>query len=107
MGGDFVLAADDLLVAQGRVEEFQEFLNWRALEMASGSEIMEVLSSEKLAVMTAEISPESELVGLTVLETDFRNRFDAHILAVRRPGKIIREGVPKLQLESGDTLILD
>ncbi len=107
VGGDFVFEEGDLLSVQGRVEDFSEFLNWQTFAIASGSEILEVLSSEKVAAMTAEITDDSELAGLEVRETDFQRRFDAHILAIRRPGKAIRKNIANTELEEGDVLILE
>ncbi|MCH7228868.1 SLC13 family permease [Haloferula sp. A504] len=107
LGPDFVLESGDILSAQGRIDEFREFLGWQALEMASGDEILQVLSSEKLAVVNATVAPRSELVGLTVEEAGFRARFGAHIVAVRRPGKVIRDDLSKVPLKAGDVLTLD
>ena len=74
-----------------RVGEFEDFLNWQALEIASGDEILQMLSSQKVGLMTAPIAEGSELVGLSVKESDFNRRFHAHILTVRRGGKVVRE----------------
>ena len=107
LGGDFVLEAGDQLEVQGRVGEFEDFLNWQALEIASGIEILKMLSSQKVGLMRAPVPEGSELVGLSVRESDFNRRFGAHILTVRRGGKVIREGLATLEFEAGDVLLLN
>jgi len=107
VGGDFVLASGDIMLVQGRVEECQDFLRWRAFEMASGTEIAEVLSSQRLMLVSALVSGESDLAGLTVRETDFARRFSAHILSIRREEKIVRNGMADFELRAGDRLHLE
>ncbi|MGI9239203.1 MAG: SLC13 family permease, partial [Verrucomicrobiales bacterium] len=107
LGGDFVLRAGDLLEVQGRVGEFEDFLNWQALEIATGDEILQLLSSQKVGLMRAPVSDRSDLVGLTVKESDFNRRFGAHILTVRRGGKVVRDGLANLDFEAGDVLLLN
>jgi di/tricarboxylate transporter len=104
VGGDFILASGDVLLVQGSVEGFQEFLRWKAFEMASGSEIVEVLASQRLLLVAAVIAKESDLVGLTVRESDFARRFGAHILAIRRDDRIVRRGFADFELRPGDRL---
>lgn len=107
VGGDFELAEGDVLEVQGRREEFDEFLQWRALEVASGSEIAELLSIRRLALVTATIAADSVLDGLTVAEADFRRRFHAHILTIRREGKVFRGDMASRRLVAGDRLQLE
>ena len=106
-GGEFTLASGDVLTAQGRVEDFSEFLSWQALEMASGEDIVELLSLENGAVMTAQVAEGADLVGLTVRETDFQARFGVHILAIRRPGTVIRDALAETRFQTGDILVLE
>ncbi|NNC90515.1 MAG: SLC13 family permease [Akkermansiaceae bacterium] len=106
IGAETRLASGDILTVQGRIEDFREFLTWQALEMATGSEILEVLSLDKIALMHAEIAEGSPLAGLTVEETDFQRRFGAHILEVERSGKKSRDGIAAFRLKPGDRLLL-
>jgi di/tricarboxylate transporter len=103
---DTTVEVGDLLTVQGRVEDFREFLDWRALEMASGREILEVLSAHKIAVMSVKVAPDSEIDGLSPKECDFQRRFGAHIVTIQRDGKEIRESLADRRLKSGDVLVL-
>jgi di/tricarboxylate transporter len=105
--GEFLLQENDLMTVHGRVDEFREFLNWKAFELAHGGEILELLSKEKVGLMALEIAGDSSLVGLEVRETDFHRRFGAHILTLRRGSKLHRDGIGELKLEAGDRLMVD
>ncbi len=105
--GDFVLQENDLMTVHGRVDEFREFLNWKAFELASGAEILDLLSKEKVALMALELAADSNLVGLQLRETDFQRRFGAHVLTLRRGSKLYRDELGSLKLEAGDRLMVD
>lgn len=107
LGGDFRLAVGDLLEVQGRVGDFEDFLNWQALEIATGDDVLRMLSSQKVGLMTVEIASGSELVGLSIRESDFNRRFKAHILTLRRGPKLYRESLADLVFEAGDVLLLN
>ena len=101
-----LIESNDILTVQGRLEDFRELLRWQAFEMASGKEIFEILSHQKIALMSVTLAADSPLVGLTIGESDFRRRFGAHILEVRRPTRTHRSSLAKLRLRAGETLLL-
>lgn len=107
VGSDFELRGGDTLHVQGRIEDFREFHQWRTFEMASGPEIAELLSLNKLALLSATVVEGSEIVGITVAETDFRRRFKGHILTIKREGKVHRKDFPEFRLKAGDTIQIE
>lgn len=52
------------------------------------------------------VSPTSGMVGRTIKEVDFRARFDAAVVAVRRGDQRLGGGLGKLELNAGDALVL-
>jgi di/tricarboxylate transporter len=52
------------------------------------------------------VAPGSFLVGETLASTNFRQRYDATVLAVRRGGELVRNRLDKQQLRVGDTLLV-
>lgn len=52
------------------------------------------------------VSPSAGLVGRTIKEVDFRSRFDAAVVAVRRGDQRLKGGLGKLTLQAGDALVL-
>ena len=53
-----------------------------------------------------EIAEESDLVDSTVRSIDFRNRFQAHVVAVRRGDQVLGGSFQAARLEAGDALLL-
>lgn len=101
------LAADDVLSVQGRVEDFRDFLQWQAFEMASGPEIAELLSLNRLVLLSATVREGAEIEGLTISEADFSRRFRGHIITIRREGKVTRGNFADFQIEAGDSIQME
>ena len=53
------------------------------------------------------IAPGSTLVGETLASTNFRQRYDATVLALRRGGELVRKRMDNTQLRVGDTLLVE
>ena len=64
------------------------------------------LRSSDSALVEAVVTPNSDLNGRTLKGVDFRNRFGATALAVRRHGEDIREKVGHVRLQVGDELLV-
>jgi len=54
----------------------------------------------------AVISPSSPLIGTTVRRANFRRRYSAAVVAVHRNGARLRGKIGDIELEAGDTLLL-
>jgi di/tricarboxylate transporter len=54
----------------------------------------------------AVLSPSSPLIGTTVREADFRQRYHAAVVAVHRSGARLPSKIGDIVLEAGDTLLL-
>lgn len=96
-----VIRADDLLVFAGdvtRLDLLADFDGLTVLEDASG-----IPTDNLLEVM---VSGESVLRGRSIKSVDFRARFDAAVLAVRRSSRYLRSNLASLPLEPGDILVL-
>ncbi len=57
-------------------------------------------------IMEAVVSRSSPMLGKTIKEGNFRGRYDAAVLAVRRHGERIKSGIGGIVLKPGDTLLL-
>jgi di/tricarboxylate transporter len=52
------------------------------------------------------LAPRSTLVGLTLRQADFRNKFGVFVLAIRKHGELIRDNLGLIKLGPGDSLLL-
>jgi len=59
-----------------------------------------------LCLVEALIPPESSLIGQTVMEMRFAQRFNAVVLAIRRSRELLRSRLGQVELRMGDTLLL-
>lgn len=109
ISGEFELQGGDLLHVQGRLDEFHDFVRWRALELASGADIGALLLlQDKLVLISANVAESSDLIGLTMGEADFVRRFESHALTLKHKGKIYRNpDMLGVKLEAGDRLQLE
>ena len=84
--------------------ELQKFRGLRTVEDATFDPA--TYDSDRHGVFEAVVSGSSPLVGQTVRESAFRDRYDAVILAIHRNGERIEEKVGDIVLHGGDTLLL-
>ncbi len=66
----------------------------------------EVLSTLDGIVSDLVVRDESSLVGLTLANSDFRQRYNSVVLAVHRNGANVTKSLAGLPLEAGDTLLV-
>lgn len=106
-GPDFVLRGGDLLVVEGWRESLETLRDWGLLGGTEEAEatVWRVLE-DSTALAEVDLAHDSVLAGNTVRGLDFRNRFRAHVVALRRGGELHSLTHEKTQLEAGDTLLL-
>jgi di/tricarboxylate transporter len=63
-------------------------------------------TADKIQMTEVVIPANSSLDGQLVKESDFRNRFDAAIIAIHRNGERIRGKIGDVELRAGDLLLL-
>lgn len=104
---DFVINACDHLVIQGSAKNLlnaQETLN---LHIHTDHDIeLEDLDTESSYIFEATLSPRSTLVGRSLDQVRFRDRFGFTALAIWRQGDIITEHLRDIELSFGDALLL-
>jgi len=62
---------------------------------------------KKARIMEGVIGPHSSMVGKTLAEMNFRQKYGAIILAVHRQGENLRQRFENLTLDFGDTLLVE
>ena len=64
------------------------------------------LEQEDNVLMECMLTDQSDIVGQSLMQSNFRNRFDAFILAIRREGTILRKKIAHVILHTYDTLLI-
>jgi di/tricarboxylate transporter len=105
--GDEQLRGNDLLTFVGVVDSVVDLQRMRGLVPASDQLAKLQLPRHARFLAEAVVSPESPLAGKTVRDGRFRTRYEAVILAVRRNGEAVNQRIGDIELQAGDTLLLE
>ena len=98
---------DDLLLLSGNVDKLIEMQGKYGLELQENVRVNDQqLSSSEIKLAEALIPPRSNLIGNTLQDSGFFRRYKAIILAMQRRGKILRERLADIKLDTGDTLLI-
>jgi len=108
VGRDTLIRPNDLLIVEAPVEKLmraREALNF-VIEPRSKMKI-EQLESDQLHIFEATLAPRSPLIGRTLKEVRFRERYGFNALAIWRHGEVIIERLHQVRLQFGDALLLE
>lgn len=104
---DFRLRGDDVLIVEGRIEALERLRAWGHLARhRESNDALGRLVRDSTVLAEVEIAEKSDLVDSTVRGIDFRNRFQAHVVAIRRGDGVLSGSFQAARLEAGDTLLL-
>jgi di/tricarboxylate transporter len=102
-----LLAADDLLLVRGAMEDILAFKEQYGLLLLTDLKLQdEDLSDQHTILAEVQLSPASPLVGSTLKDIDFRRRYGCFVLALRRTGELIRDKLARIKLAPWDTLLV-
>ncbi len=104
---DMVLAAGDILLLLGRVDEVRARDREGCLEILPlQPEHLDGLTAGDQVLVEAVLAPRSALLGQTLRTARFREKYGMAVLGIWRAGRPIRTGLGDLPLEFGDALLL-
>ena len=105
-GPNDTLYEGDSLTIEGRIENLNELKNWRKMKIEEGKFDLKNFFPDDIQFGEVSIPQNSPFVGNTINSMDFRNRFQANVLAIRRDGQIRRVGLQDQRLSVGDILLV-
>ena len=101
------LQQGDRLVLSARPSGFAKAQGLAGLQLGTGAEIgLSTISAHEGAIVEAVLAPNSSIIGKTIQEINFRQRYRMIVLAIHRHGRNVRDRINTLKLELGDTLLL-
>ncbi len=101
---DQELRAEDVLLLSGEPDGLELTADLDVLPPRDWRE--RDLESRSVVLVEAVLSPRSDLIGRTLRETRFRDRYGMAVLAIWRAGHSLRAGLTDLPLQLGDGLLL-
>ena len=67
----------------------------------------QTLKRSDVKLVEAVVVLNSDLIGKSLAELEFREKFGAIVLALRHRGKLMRDKIADTKLSAGDTLLLE
>jgi di/tricarboxylate transporter len=101
------LEAGDRLVFVGIVDSVLELQKIRGLRPATDQVFKLNDPRSERVLVEAVVSQSCPLVGRTIREGRFRSTYDAVVIAVARDGERLRMKIGDIELQPGDTLLLE
>ena len=105
--GEQKIYEDDILFVKGTVESFLRMKEVEKVSLLTDEKLTQKeLEQEDNILMECMLTDQSDIVGQSLMQSNFRNRFDAFILAIRREGTILRKKIAHVILHTYDTLLV-
>ena len=104
---NMVIQEDDILFVKGSFDNFQRLKEIENLIMLADEKLtQDELEQEDNILAECLVTDNSELIGLSLQEANFRRSFGSFVLAIRREGEIIRRKLAHFILKPFDTLLV-
>jgi di/tricarboxylate transporter len=101
-----VLQGGDRLFVQGRLDRFHEFQRWSELVIEREAPVLQGLMAGQVAFVEVTVTEGSTLESSLLHHSDFRKRYGANVLAIRRGDLVRRVNLAHVPLKAGDVLLL-
>jgi di/tricarboxylate transporter len=102
-----ILQAGDRLAVEGRLRDFEELGELENLQIERRTRPdIQSLVTENVGVVEAILSPQTTLMGKTLRQLNFREKYGLNVLAIWRGGKAYRSDLRDMDLRFGDAILL-
>ena len=101
------LKIGDILFVRGTLENFLRMKEIEKVALLTDEKLTQSeLEQEDNVLVECLLTDQSELVGRSLMSSNFRQQFGAFILAIRREGDIFRKKIAHVILQAYDTLLV-
>lgn len=101
------LEPDDILILRGSMVDILAFKESYGLLLLSDTKLEDSdLADENSVLAEIQLAPNARLGGATLKEIDFRKTYGCFVLALSRPGGVIRDKLAFVPLKPLDTLLV-
>ena len=104
---NLILKKDDILFVRGTVDNFLRMKDLEKVALLTDEKLTEKeLVQEDNVLVQCLLTDKSDLTGKSLMQINFRRRFGAFVLAIRREGEILRKKIAHITLRTFDTLLI-
>ena len=105
------VCADDILIMRGKTEDVLKIRTEQDLDLLpdvkfNPQNLEQELSSANEGVAEVLILSNSRLIGTTLKDLKFRQRYNLTVLAIRRGEELIRDRLDRVRLKFGDLMLV-
>jgi len=100
------LQSGDLLIVEGRPEDLGEIRSWNELAIEAPAVDVGSIVSADLGIAEITLRQGSKYSGQTLVDLEFRHRFQASVLALANGDEIRRTNLQDFPLRSGDRILV-
>lgn len=101
-GPDSILSAGDIVYLTGDTAVMDKFAKSNGLKRLDNNNI----DFYDIGIAEIVLIPTSRLLGTTLRNSGFRERYDINVLGIKRSGNYIMTALPEEKLQSGDVLLV-
>ena len=104
---NIIICEGDIFLVQINVKEMLKFKDDMKVLLLSDVKMNQAeLSGKNHVIVEGIVSQQSALIGKTLQEFDFRNRFGSFVLAIKRQRELLRNKIAHIRLKFSDTLLI-
>jgi len=104
---DAVIRKGDILLVQINVKDIMAFKKDLGLLLLSDIKLSQKeLTGNNHVLIEGIISQNSTIVGKTLSQLNYRQRYDSFVLAIKRQAELLRDKVAHIKLKFSDTLLI-
>ncbi|MFC2023082.1 SLC13 family permease [Chloroflexota bacterium] len=97
----------DLLLLHGHIKQIMAMESKYGLELMKNVRVRDrEFRSPETQLIEVLVPPRSSLIGATLQTSSFFRRYRASVLAIQRRGKVLKERLADIELDSNDTLLI-
>ncbi len=104
-----VLQQDDVLLVEGQREDILKIKDRTGIDIKADAKLLSTHFKEnpgELEILEVMVMPRSRLVGRTLKNFRFRERYGMQVLAINRSGETIQHKISRTALRVGDVLLI-
>lgn len=105
-GPETVLKEGDALLAQGRLDRFDTLRHWSEVSIERETPILQQHMWKRMGLYEIVIGDDSLLIGQALQHGEFREKYAANVLAIRRAADVRHTRLTEMALVLGDRLLI-
>ena len=102
-----ILEVGDILFVRGDLDGFIRMKEVENINMLTDMKLNQAeLTQEDNVLIECLVTDKSDIIGKSLMEINFKQKFDSFVLAIRREGAILRKKIAHTVLHAFDTMLI-